>query len=46
MNIDILFLDDKLGNYEEYIEEIKFKEYCETHSFKGEINQIISVPPS
>ena len=46
MNIDILFLDNELSNYEEYIEKNQFEEYCETHSFNGELNQILSVPPS
>ncbi len=46
MNIDILFLDNELSNYEEYIDKNKFEEYCETHSFNGELNQILSVPPS
>ncbi len=46
MNIDILFLDNELSNYEEYIEKKQFEEYCETHSFNGELNQILSVPPS
>ena len=46
MNIDILFLHNGLEGYEEYIEKEFFLEYCETHTFKGEQNQFISIPPS
>ena len=46
MNIDILLLTNALKGYEEYIEKEFFLEYCETHSFKGEQNQLLSVPPS
>ena len=46
MNIDILFLHNGLEGHEEYIEKEFFLEYCETHSFEGEINQFISIPPS
>ena len=46
MNIDILLLNNALKGYEEYIEKESFLEYCETHSFKGERNQLLSIPPS
>ena len=46
MNIDILLLNNALKGYEEYIEKESFLEYCETHSFKGELNQLLSIPPS
>ena len=46
MNIDILLLNNALEGYEEYIEKESFLEYCETHSFKGEQNQLLSIPPS
>ena len=46
MNIDILFLHNDLVGYEEYIEKEFFLEYCDTHSFKGEQNQFICIPPS
>jgi len=46
MNIDILLLNNALKGYEEYIEKESFLEYCETHSFKGEQNQLLSIPPS
>ena len=46
MNIDILLLNNALEGYEEYIEKESFLEYCETHSFKGERNQLLSIPPS
>ena len=46
MNIDILFLHNDLEDYEEYIEKEFFIEYCDTHSFKGEQNQFISITPS
>ena len=46
MNIDVLFINNKLENFEEYFDENQFKEYCDTHSFNGKLNQILSVPPS
>jgi len=46
MNIDILLLNNALEGYEEYIEKESFLEYCETHSFKGERNQLLFIPPS
>ena len=46
MNIDILFLDNELTNYEQFFDKNQFEEYCETHSFTGKQNQILSVPPS
>ena len=46
MKIDILFLDNDLSDHEEYFDNQTIKEYCETHSFEGEKNQILSVPPS
>ena len=46
MNIDILLLNNALKGYEEYIEKESFLEYCETHSFKGERNQLLFIPPS
>ena len=46
MNIDILFLDNELTGFEEFFDKKQFEEYCETHSFTGKQNQILSVPPS
>ena len=46
MNIDILFLDNELTDYEQFFDKNQFEEYCETHSFEGKKNQILSVPPS
>ena len=46
MKIDILFLDNDLSDHEEYFDNQTIKEYCETHSFEGEKNQILLVPPS
>ena len=46
MNIDVLFINNKLENFEEYFDENQFKEYCDTHNFNGKLNQILSVPPS
>ena len=46
MNIDILFTNSDLDNHGEYFDENQFKEYCETHSFNGKLNQILLVPPS
>ena len=33
MNIDILFLDNELTDYEQFFDKNQFEEYCETHSF-------------
>ena len=30
MNIDVLFINNKLENFEEYFDENQFKEYCDT----------------
>ena len=46
MKIDIVFLDNDLSGHEEYFDNQTIKEYCETHSFEGKKNQILSVPPS
>ena len=46
MKIDILFLDNDLSGYEEYFDNEMINEYCETHSFEGKKNQLLSVPPS
>ena len=46
MNIEILFLDNELTGFEEFFDKNQFEEYCETHSFTGKQNQILSVPPS
>ena len=46
MKIDILFLNNEMNGHEEYLDNELFKEYCETHSFEGKKNQILSVPPS
>ena len=46
MKIDILFLDNDLNSHEEYFDNEMIKEYCETHSFEGKKNQLLSVPPS
>ena len=46
MKIDILFLNNEMNGHEEYLDNELFKEYCETHSFEGNKNQILSVPPS
>ena len=46
MKIDILFLNNEMNGHDEYFDNDLFQEYCETHSFKGKKNQILSVPPS
>ncbi len=46
MKIDILFLNDEMNGHDEYFDSDSFQEYCETHSFEGKKNQILSVPPS
>ena len=46
MNIDVLFINNELNNFEKFFDENQFKEYCDTHSFKGKLNQILLVPPS
>ena len=46
MKIDILFLNNEMDSYDKYFKNQFFKEYCETHSFEGKKNQILSVPPS
>ena len=46
MKIDIVFLDNDLSDHEKYFDNQTIKEYCETHSFEGKKNQILSVPPS
>ena len=46
MKIDILFLNNEMDGYDKYFKNQFFKEYCETHSFEGKKNQILSVPPS
>ncbi len=46
MKIDILFLNNEMNGYDEYFDNDLFQEYCETHSFEGKKNQILSVPPS
>ena len=46
MKIDILFLNNGLNGHDEYFDNELFQEYCETHSFEGKKNQILSVPPS
>ena len=46
MKIDILFLNDEMNGHDEYFDNELFQEYCETHSFEGKKNQILSVPPS
>ena len=35
-----------MSDHEEYFDNQTIKEYCETHSFEGKKNQILSVPPS
>ena len=46
MKIDILFLNNEMDGYDKHFKNQFFKEYCETHSFEGKKNQILSVPPS
>ena len=46
MKIDILFLNNEMNGHDEYFDNDLFQEYCETHSFEGKKNQILSVPPS
>jgi leucyl aminopeptidase len=46
MKIDILFLNSEMKGHDEYFDNDLFQEYCETHSFEGKKNQILSVPPS
>ena len=46
MKIDILFLNNEMNGHYEYFDNDLFQEYCETHSFEGKKNQILSVPPS
>ncbi len=46
MKIDILFLNSEMNGHDEYFDNDLFQEYCETHSFEGKKNQILSVPPS
>ena len=46
MKIDILFLNNKMNGHDEFFDNELFQEYCETHSFEGKKNQILSVPPS
>ena len=46
MKIDILFLSNEMNGHDEYFDNDLFQEYCETHSFEGKKNQILSVPPS
>ena len=46
MKIDILFLNIEMNGHDEYFDNDLFQEYCETHSFEGKKNQILSVPPS
>ena len=46
MKIDILFLNNEMNGHDEYFDNDLFQEYCETHSFEGKMNQILSVPPS
>ena len=46
MKIDILFLNNEMKGHDEYFDNDLFQEYCETHSFEGKKNQILSVPPS
>ena len=46
MNIDVLFINNKLENFEKYFDENQLREYCDAHSFSGKLNQIITVPPS
>ncbi len=46
MKIDILFLNHEMNGHDEYFDNDLFQEYCETHSFEGKKNQILSVPPS
>ena len=35
-----------MNGHDEYFDNDLFQEYCETHSFEGKKNQILSVPPS
>ena len=46
MKIDILFVNIEMNSHDEYFDNDLFQEYCETHSFEGKKNQILSVPPS
>ena len=46
MKIDILFLNNEMNGHDQYFDNELFQEYCETHSFEGKKNQILSVPPS
>ena len=46
MKIDILFLNNEMNGHDKYFDNDLFQEYCETHSFEGKKNQILSVPPS
>ena len=46
MKIDILFLNNEMNGHDDYFDNDLFQEYCETHSFEGKKNQILSVPPS
>lgn len=46
MKIEILFLNNEMSGHDEYFDNDLFREYCETHSFEGKKNQILSVPPS
>ena len=46
MKIDILFLNNEMNGHDDYFNNDLFPEYCETHSFEGKKNQILSVPPS
>ena len=46
MKIDILFLNNEMNGHDQYFDNDLFQEYCETHSFEGKKNQILSVPPS
>ena len=46
MKIDILFLNNEMNGHDDYFNNDLFQEYCETHSFEGKKNQILSVPPS
>tara|TARA_B100001540_G_scaffold124518_1_gene111061 strand:+ start:317 stop:670 length:354 start_codon:yes stop_codon:yes gene_type:complete len=47
MNIDLLFFESSFENKEEFINDKEiFHEYISTHSFEGNSNELLFMPPS
>ena len=47
MNIDLLFFESSFEKKEDYIKDQEvFQEYINTHSFEGNSNELLFMPPS